>query len=914
MSGIAATRLRTPLRDDRPGMRWWWQSPVPVEELLRELRVIAAAGFGEVEIAFSPGFWADETQRAALAAVLEEAGRLDVGVAMTMGAAWPLQTPNTAAGTAHAAQELQYGVHHLAAGEHGSIAVPAPFDDPDRTRPARLVAVTAARVVERGPLPSVETVRDATGRPRLAIVNPDRSTVLDPASVLDLSDLADRERVTWSGRDGEWAIFGFWSRDSEQGVTSFLDRGAALAATRYLDEHQIGDANLARLPLAGTDLFEDSLELNADSLFWSPDLLERFTTRHGYDLVPHLPVLFAHGMCRYWVPNEEPVADFEHEDGSSRRIRRDYERLLTDLYVADHLLVLQEWAAGHGLRHKAQVAYGQNLEPVRSNRELARAGGRPEGESLNSGDRFPVRRDHPNWRFALDWQRSIVGGAHQGGATRVSTELGAQFLSTYAITLGDYQQLLDKEWAAGITRPFVHGFASQEPDAPWPTQCRFKDYVAVSWNDTRFPEWVNWRGLTDYWARGTIVLEAGTPRTDLAIHREGFLTTAARVTPAADATAPERLADTEALERMGCSIQYVDPLGLSEPGAVGGDDTLFPEGPAYRGLVLDERELLPEAAEAIDLAASRGLKVVVVGEPPSASSSFVGGDAAHERVRSAVQRLLGRPSVAQVQEMANAADAFRSLGLVPRAAFDDAALLTQWRDAGSHQYLVVYNTEADDVSATLSLEGTGAVHELDLRLGGRSPLPVATDGGRTALHVALPPLGLRVYELEIGARTHSPSASDERTPLRELSLGPWRVEVTTEEPGPSRRIDLDQGPADWREVEDLRGVSGVARYRTTVTVGSAHTFVVELGALAGSAVVRAGGEEFGPVYTSGATLELGSALADGALEIEVRTALHNAVASSGLRPNVGVGLQLRGLDPSTLEPHGLIGPVRVWGR
>ena len=64
-------RFATPHVVDRPGMRWWWQSPVPPAELVRELRAIHDAGFGEVEIAFSPGFWADEPQREALAAVIE---------------------------------------------------------------------------------------------------------------------------------------------------------------------------------------------------------------------------------------------------------------------------------------------------------------------------------------------------------------------------------------------------------------------------------------------------------------------------------------------------------------------------------------------------------------------------------------------------------------------------------------------------------------------------------------------------------------------------------------------------------------------------------------------------------------------------------------------------------------------------
>ena len=897
-------------------MRWWWQSPVPAEELVRELRTIADAGFGEVEIAFSPGFWADDAQRAALATVLDEAARLGVGVAATLGAAWPLRTPNTTKGTEHAALELQYGVLHLTGDEPSPVAVPRPFDDPDGSRPARLVAAVAARVVAAGDSPRIETVRDAVGRKRQAIVNPDRATVLDPAPTVDLTAGVVGGRVPWQGRDGDWALFGFWSRECEQGVTSFLDRGAAVAATAYLDEHQFGAANLDRLRAAGTELFEDSLELNADSLFWSHDLLDRFRARHGYDLVPHLPVLFAHGMCRYWVPNEEPVADFEYDDGSSRRIRRDYERLLTDLYIADHLVILQEWSAGHGLRHKAQVAYGQNLEPVRSNREFVRAGGRAEGESLNSGDRFPVRRDHPNWRFALDWQRSVVGGVHQGGATRISTELGAQFLAPYAITLGDYKQLLDKEWAAGITKPFVHGYATQAADAPWPTQCRFADYVAVSWNDTHFPEWANWRKLTDYWARGTVVLETGAPRTDVAIYREGFLTTAARVTPAADAEAPPRLADTEALERAGYSLQYVDPFGLDEFGAVGIDGALFPDGPSYRGLVVDEREVTPGAAEAIDHAAALGLRVVIVGDPPAEDAGFGEGEDGHVRVRTAIERLLTRPTVRQVTDGSDAASAFRELGLVPRVAWDDQPLLTQWREAGSHHYVLLYNTESEPVSVTLSLEGTGAVRELDLWTGGSSPVNSEPAGDRTVVRLDLPALGLRVLGLDLDAPPLPSSATVQtESEWQRLDTGPWLLDVTTEAPDGSREITLSgQGPGDWREVDELRDVSGVARYRTTVAIGSSSTFRIDLGALAGSAVVRAGGRQFGPVYTSGTTLELGDALTDGALEIEVRTGLHNAVIASGRRPNVSVGLRLRGLEATAREPQGLLGPVRVLGR
>ncbi|MGV2984341.1 glycosyl hydrolase [Microbacterium sp. AGC85] len=892
------------MTDDRPGMRWWWQSPVPAEELVRELRAIADAGFGEVEVAFSPGFWADGAQRYALGVVLDEAKRLGIGVATTLGAAWPLQTPNTSKGTPDASKELQYGVTYLKEAA-GRVTVPSPFDDPDRQRGGQPIAVTLARVVRRGPGPITRLKQDPWRGEVQEIVGPDEATLLDSASLETVTDDVTDGSFSWDGRTGEWAVFAFWLRDTEQGVTSFLDRAAAIAATEYIDVHQIGPDNAALLPLAGTDLFEDSLELNADSLFWSPDLLERFQKRHGYDLTPLLPVLFAHGMCRYWVPNDEPIPDFELDTGGGPQVRHDYNELLTDLYIQDHLLVLQDWATSHGMRHKAQVAYGQNLEPVRSNREFVRRGGRAEGESLNSGDRAPVAREHPNWRFALDWQRSIVGGAHQGGGVRVSTELGAQFAAAYMLTLGDLQQMLDKEWAAGITKPFVHGFASQAPGTSWPTQSRFFDYVADSWNDTHFPEWNNWRPLTDYWARGTAVLETGLPRTDVAVYRDGFLTTAARGSDEDDFTAPSRLVDGDPLERAGYTVQFLDPVGLVEGAAHPEKTVLFPDGPAYRAVVVNEEAITPEAAEALDEAAGNGLAVLVVGEPPTRASGF-GHQDGDERVKRAFTRLIGRRTARCINGFEEAVDALADLGVFPRVMTNGHAILTQWRDAQTSQYVLVYNTERTSVESRLSIEGMGSLYELDLWSGHRHQASASYRGGRTETDIVLAPLGLRILELVEDQASVPPAAQQHPGILAassELALEDWTLEVRAEEPDGPRDIQVEgQGPGDWRDIPELASVSGIGVYRTRVRDAAEGRIAVSLGDLAGSATVRINGEVKGVVFVPHGTVEIGESVRQGdVLEIEVRTPLRNAVVAVGTRAGVG----------SATRAQGLIGPVRV---
>ncbi|SDN41728.1 alpha-L-rhamnosidase [Actinomyces ruminicola] len=991
-ASLTRARFATPEAADRPGIRWWWQQPTPVAELLEELRAIAAAGFGEVEIAFSPGFWADAAQREALGAVLEEARGLGVGVAMTLGAAWPLQTPNTARGTAHAAQELQYGVAWVE-GDRRSAAragtgrgaaessapadslggaittpVPAPFDDPDRERGGKLIAVVAARVVQRGTPPRVVDSGNPWGKPT-KIIEPERSTLLDETTLTVLTGAVRGEGasavVTWRPGPGQWALMAFWSRDSEQGVTSFLDATAARAALGYLDEHQIGAAGAAALEAedsTATELFEDSLELNADCLFWSRGFLERFRARRGYDPTRYLPLLMAHGQCRYWVPEAPPRPDFESADADGattdlgRRVRADYDRTVTDLYVGDHLALIQDWAAGHGMRHKAQAAYGQNLEPVRSFRELVRCGGRAEVESLNSGDRVPMRMDHPNWRFSLDWQRSCVAGAHQGGAARVSTELGAQMDKCYDFSLADYRHMLDKEWAVGVTKPFVHGFAAQDPEAPWPTRGRFGTVVSESWNHRHFPQWQHWRGLTDYWARGTAVLETGTPRADVAVYRDGFLTTAARGNAEADATAPDRLIDAEPLERAGYNVQILDPVGLAEEGVVGPErDTdadgtvLFPDGPAYRALILDaalQGGTIPlDAARALARVAAAGLAIIFVGQPPAGDAGWGGADAG-EAVREAITAVLTGARVKRVDGWEEVPAALAALGVRPRVAWAGPVLLSQVRDADEGRYVLVYNPAAVAVALPLEIEGTGRVEVLDLDAGTITPVGAEAAAGVTRVQVALEPLGLAVLRLvspqpgpgtgevagaggacavagavvgasagetgpAVGGRTGSGG--------EEIALTGWSLTVTSEEPDGPRTIVLPgQGPADWREVPALKDVSGTGVYHVRADVhGGADPAaladaVLRLGELGGSAVVRVGDREFGPVLRDDVDIPVGQALAavvaagqDPVIEIEVRTTLRNATLAADVYMKGPWAVQY----PTV--PHGLLGPVHL---
>lgn len=901
-AGAWLSRFREPVQSDRPGIRWWWQFASPPEVLVAELREIAAAGFGEVEVAFSPHFWADQAQRDALEAVLEEAGKLELGVAITLGAEWPLRTPNTSAATPFAAQELQYGAVFVTSSDDARIVIPSPLDDPDLKRGGDLVAVVVAEVVERHD--PVDPTDLAPGHPIPRLRPPSRSTILrDGTATVVTGAVRSDGTLRWRPDAGEWVVIALWARSTVRGATSFLDRHAAIAASEYIDDHQFGDAVRRLLPQVGTDLFEDSLELDADSLFWTSDLIQRFTDRHGYDPTPLLPVLFAQGMCHYWVPDEPPTPDFEFDSGRGAGARTDYYRLLTDMYISDHLAVLQEWAVAHGMKHKAQVAYGQNLDAIRANREFARMGGRPEGESLNAGDRAPVDLAHPTWRFSVDHERTIVGGAHQGGATRISTELGAQFLAAYGQSLSDLKAMLDKEWSVGLTRPFVHGYASQPTNVEWPGNSRFEDFASESWNAQHFPEWSHWRALNDYWARGTVVLESGIPRTDVAIYRDGFLTTAARGLPHEDATVTPRLADTSAFEQVGFTVQYIDPIGLAET-AEHARATLYRDSAAYRALIVETPTMTAEAAEAVELAASEGVRVVLVGDAPHEDSGYDPDGSRGHRVRSAFERAIGRHELLRVDRMSLAAGALHSAGLLPRIHTPDLAgpgLLTQWRECGESTLFVIYNPAGEERRVEVSLEGTGAITELDLHTGEMHVREHAEGSERTAVTVDLGPHGLRAFRLG-DAGTGATSTAGVR---REISLIDWRLTVETSESGESRRIVVPgQGPGDWRGIAVLEHVSGVGRYECRVDLP--HGVVeapleIQLGQVAGSAEVFVDDVCIGHVFGAADVVRAPRVAASSKIRIDVRTPLRNAAVASGRRPR---------LEGVTMA-HGLMGPVRA---
>lgn len=939
--------FQSPSNALRPQMRWWWgpmfggglgaMSPA---ETKREIGLMDEAGFGSFEIAFSSGKWATPEQRENLEAALEEARDRGMTVDMTIGAAWPVRTPNTAPGSGLSLQELQYGRAELQGGEDWSDPVPNPYDDAANSRGGRLFAVTAAKVIEEGP--AVTRVNEA----------PSRSTVLDPTSLIDLTANVDSGgNLTWRApAGGRWIVFGFWHRDAEQGVIDHFSADAVRAAGRYVDDNQFTAASSRLLRDHGGSFFEDSLEIRAEGIFWNDEMAGQFARRRGYDVRRFLPLFFQQAMNTYWVAETAPPADFDLPDAQGERIRHDYYETLTDLYVDEHMQPFQDWAAEHGVKFRTQSAFGQNLDVTRSARELAQMGGLPDDESLNAGDMVPydLEGNRRKWRFALDHHRSVTGGAHQGGLNEVSSELGAQFGYGYRINLDDYRGILDKEWAAGTTRATVHGYSYQGATRRWPGDTAFGELVSDSWNADTFPQWGDWAPLTDYWARGTSVLESGVARADVALYRDGFVTTAAQGFTNQETLRP--LFDAEAMERAGYTLEYLDPNGVLDEDA-DGTGVLFPRGPQYRAIVIDERALPAAVAERLAVEAEEGLAVVLVGELPSADTSYKNATRGDQRVRRAIGRLLDAPKVARVGTQAEAAGALAQLGVVPDAKWSaPTQVYAQQRETKTADYWYLYNATNEAVTLDGSFASGGRPYALDLWSGAIDPVAAFSQaGGRTTVPLRLPARGTVVLAFRKGEAIparHAVSASGGRlvvkdadtVELRDTAAGQrtvqvndgssrtatigalpgaiepsaWRLQVEGVSASGTTQHDLQlDALKDWRELPGLGNVSGAGTYTTTVELPADWTagdrgVLLDLGTIEGTARVTVNGRAAGPAPVAGVPLDLSGLLRPGANELQVRvaTTLRNAVPVTPL-PIPGMPQ----LEPT--QRYGLLGPVKL---
>ena len=301
--------LASPAPDSRPMMRWWWFGPaVQRPELDRELRAMAAAGLGGVEVSYvyplvehSPELMSDEVL-GHLRYAAERARDLGLRFDLTLGSGWSFGGPHI--DTERAAHKLDWERRELS---RDALDIPVASAWPGEHIVAAYLGMGLERPIAFAPVEISDGLLHIPGGsgPRqllLAISRPTGQVVKRAAA----------------GADGP-----------------VLDHYSAAAARLHIEHVAEPLLQAVGAELVGS-VFCDSLEVYAAN--WTPELIKEFEARRGYPLLPRL-----HQM----------IID---EDGSDQ-LRIDYFRTLTELYEENFVSVFRDWAAGHGVPFRIQ-GYG----------------------------------------------------------------------------------------------------------------------------------------------------------------------------------------------------------------------------------------------------------------------------------------------------------------------------------------------------------------------------------------------------------------------------------------------------------------------------------------------------------------------------------------------------------------------------
>ncbi len=741
-AGTVQRGFGAPPDDARILMRWWWFGPSATHaELERELRAMKQGGIGGVEVQAVYPLALDDPATGfrnyrhlsdefldALRFTRQVTRQLGMRMDVTLGSGWPFGGPTIR--VTEASGELKVVRTTVRAGTD-SVAVPGTGAGES------LIAAFVADGDGKGFRKPVE-VALAVKEGRIAIKP-------EPGQRVALFFVASRtgQQVKRAAYGAEGFVFDHYSRAATE---RYLKTTGARFAEAFGPEP----------PYA---IFSDSLEVyGAD---WTPDLLDEFQKRRGYDLRPHLPAL---------------VGDVGPETAA---IRHDWGETLTELVDENYLKPIRAWAAAHGVKFRSQT-YGYPPVSLSSNALVDL----PEGEG-------------PRWREFCE-TRWASSASHLYGRKVTSSETWTWLHSpAWRATPLDMKAEADRHFLQGVNQLVGHGWPYSPKEAGEPG---WAFYAAAAFSDHN-PWWIVMPELTQYFQRVSYLLRQGEPVNDVALYLPTDDAWARfQAGPVSLNQTIKKLLGPDVIPTIldsGYNFDFLDDEAMRE--------TSLP----YRVIVLPHIERIPVATlERLEEFEKRGGKVIATVRAPSVAPGFVDAARKTAEVTALSRRLFGgRVTGDERGELAAALHA----SVAPDVTFDPPApeigVVHRRLADGDVYFLANTGNEArQERIAFRAHEGHAAIWDVFTGKARR------LDGSRA---VSFAPYESRVI---VFSRAGQPEdANPESGAVRRMELsGGWHVSF------PSLHIEENMTALRaWTEDEATKYFSGVATYSKTVDVPAA---------------------------------------------------------------------------------------------
>jgi len=743
--------FENPPDDARIMMRWWWFGPsVKEAELEREMRLMKAGGIGGFEIQPVYPLELDDSEKGfhnfaylspeflkALRFTSDKARELGLRMDLTLGSGWPFGGPHIP--VTQSAGRLRCERVPVQA---NMSRVPLP----DMVAGEKLIATFLARGDAKQFAP--------TGIVRLTAV--ERGMVPLPAG------LQGPHVVLFfvSSRTGQMVKRP--SVGAEGFVLDHMDRGA-------IETHlkTAGDAMLGALrPTAPYAIFSDSLEVYGSD--WTPNLIDEFRKRRGYDLAPLLPAL---------------VGDIGDK---TTAIRHDWAKTLTELVEENYLTPLNDWARRNSTRLRSQT-YGT-----------------PPVTPSSAARTDLIEGEGPRWR-SYSSSRWAASAAHLYGKPVVSSETWTWLHSpSFRATPLDMKAEADLHFIQGINQLIGHGWPYSPDEVAGRPGWRF--YAAAVFNDHN-PWWIVMPDLTKYLQRVSYLLRQGKAANDVAIYL-----------PTADAraslTAGRSSHDPYFIKALGDDVipqildagfnfDFIDDAAIDQSGVTHG------------ALILPRVERIPLATyRKIEAYARNGGVVLALGRTPALAPGLVESEADEPRIRELTRTLFGSAgarTIADDRNLGKELPALLTPDLQSNPKTPALGFIHRKLDWGEVYFLA--NTENIPIRATVTFRVKGLQPTLwDPFTGKTSATRFSVSASGVSIELECEPYGSRVVIFAKGAGAPPDVPAPKPAAPIDLSSG-WNVRF----PDLGKTVTMPT-LRSWADDEDTRFYSGQAVYEKTVAI------------------------------------------------------------------------------------------------